>query len=454
MMLQMRDQVQRWMDEAVEEHGLTGLSVGVLRGDERVELANGWANKEAEIEARPAGVHQIGSITKLYTTTIVNRLLADGTVGLDDALPDLLPELRLKGEPDLSAVRLHHLLTHTSGLPGDAFFETGEGDESLARWIDQLAVEDAPLESDPGVRWSYCNSAFNLLGRLIEHRTGMPFRQAMRTSVTKPLGILTPVVTAREALRFRVAVGHAITPDGSVVSRPWAALPVSSAPAGSTPSARAGDLLTFARAHLDPADERLGPRPSLDALRERRHELPSYMGVAQGLGWMIHHDAPEVVGHGGSTQTQHSMLLASADPSLVTVVFSNDLHGSKAVRSLSRRLWGELASVDLFADPVPAPLDDDVDLSVFEGSYERFGNRVTVSAARGERSLAVRVATTTAGEELALDLEGVAPADPRGRTWMARQPLQGAVQVIEFREWDGGRPGVLHLGARANLRRG
>ena len=148
----MRADVERWMDEAAQEHRLTGLSVAVQRGEDRVELATGWANKEAEIEARPAAVHQIGSITKLYTTTIVNRLLADGKLALDDALPDALPELRLPGEPDLSAIRIRHLLTHTSGLPGDAFFDTGEGDENLARWVDRLAVEDLALEADPAVR--------------------------------------------------------------------------------------------------------------------------------------------------------------------------------------------------------------------------------------------------------------------------------------------------------------
>ncbi len=442
------------MDEAVEEHGLTGLSVGVLHGDDRVELSKGWANKEAAIEARPEAVHQIGSITKLYTTTIVNRLLAEGKLGLDDPLPDLLPELRLKGEPDLSAILVRHLLTHTSGLGGDAFFDTGEGDESLARWIDRLAVEDVAIESEPGVRWSYCNTAFSLLGRVIEHRTGLPFRQAMRTFVTKPLGILTPVVTAREALRFRAAVVHALTPDGERVSRPRAALPVSSAPAGSTPSARAGDLLTFARAHLDPSDERLGSRASLDALQEAQFDMPPYMAVQQGFGWMIQSTSPKVIGHGGSTQTQHSMLLASGDPSFITVVFSNDLHGSRAVRVLTRRLWAELAGVDLFADPVPGVLDDGADLAALAGTYERFGNRIEVTTTgTGGSTIGVRVSSTTAGEELALDMEGLAPIDGGGTRWMARQPLQAAVQTIEFLEWEDGRPNVLHLGGRANLRR-
>ena len=448
----MRDRVQRWMDEAVEEHGLSGLSVAVQRGEQRVELATGWANREAEIEARPSAVHQIGSITKLYTTTIVNRLLVDGTLTLDDPLPDALPELRLPGEPDLSAIRVHHLLTHTSGLPGDAFFDTGEGDENLARWVDRLAVEDLALEADPGVRWSYCNTAFSLLGRIIEHRTGLPFRQAMRTFVTKPLGILTPVVTAREALRFRVAVGHALTPDGESVSRPWAALPVSSAPAGSTPSARAGDLLTFARAHLDPADERLGPRSSLAALQEPQYEMPLYMAVSQGLGWMIHHESPKVIGHGGSTQTQHSLLLASADADLTTVVFSNDLHGGRAVRLLSHTLWGELAGVDLLSEPVEGALDADVDVAPLAGSYQRFGSRIDVTVGT-DRSLGMRVTTTTDGDELSLEMERVGPIDADGRRWMVRQPLQAAVQVLEFREWADGRPTVLHLGGRANLRR-
>ncbi|HUP87615.1 MAG TPA: serine hydrolase domain-containing protein [Acidimicrobiales bacterium] len=448
----MKDQVKRWMDETVEQHHLTGLAVGVLHGDERVELATGWVNKEAGIEARPDAVHQIGSITKVYTTTIVNRLLTEGGLSLDDPLPDLVPELRLKGDPDLSGVRVRHLLTHTSGLPGDAFLETGEGDENLARWIEALAGEDATLEAEPGVRWSYCNTAFSLLGRIVEHRMGIPFRQAMRDVVTRPLGILTPVVTAREALRFRVAVGHVRTPDGESLSRPWAALPVSSAPAGSTPTARVGDVLTFARAHLDPADDRLGSRASLDALQEAQVDMPSSMADSQALGWMIHVTTPKVIGHGGSTQTQNAMLLASADPSFITIVLSNDLHGGRAIRHLTRTLWGELAGVDLFADPVETALDDAFDVSLLAGTYERYGCRVDVASGQG-RGLGIRVATTTAGETVTMDLEQVAPTSADGRRWMARQPLQDAVSSIEFREWDHGRPFVLHFGGRANLRR-
>jgi CubicO group peptidase (beta-lactamase class C family) len=448
--------VESWVDEAVEEHHLTGLSVGVLLGDERIETSRGWANKDADIEARPDQVHQIGSVTKTYVTTMVNRLLVDGSLSLDDTLPEILPELRLHGDPapDLSAIKVRHLLTHTSGLPGDAFLETGEGDESLPRWIEALATEPgSQLEAAPGQRWSYCNTAFGLLGRVIEHKTGLPFRRAMRELVTRPLGILTPVVTATEALRFRVAVGHAPRPDedGEVRSARWAMLPVSSAPAGSTPSAKVGDVLTYARAHVDPTDERLGPRASLDALQEHHADQPAYLGRAgQGLGWMRELADPLVIGHGGSTQTQHTMLLASRDPSLVTVVCCNDLHGVVAVRQLSRRLWGELVEVDLFAEGQPVDLAPDADLAPLAGTYERFGNRFTVST--DDAQLAVRVESTTAGETATFDLERLVPLTTDGRTWRGFQALQDSPTTVAFEEWHDGRPAVLHSGGRANLR--
>ena len=443
------------MDEAVEEHHLTGLSVGVLLGDQRFEASRGWANKDAGIEARPDQVHQIGSVTKTYVTTMVNRLITDGALTLDDPLPQLLPELRLAGDPDLSAITVRHLLTHTSGLPGDAFLETGEGDESLERWIDALATESSGLEAAPGQRWSYCNTAFGLLGRVVEHRTGLPFRRAMRELVTRPLGILTPVVTSSEALRFRVAVGHAPKPDGDgeVRSTRWAALPVSSAPAGSTPSATVGDVLTFGRAHVDPTDERLGSRASLDALQDRHADQPSYLGRAgQGLGWMREHADGRslVIGHGGSTQTQHTMLLASRDPSLVTVVCCNDLSGGHAVRLLSRRLWGELVGVDLLREPEATALAPDVDLAPLEGTYGRFGTTVEVTVR--DRTLVVTVATTTAGETATVELERLEPIRSDGTAWRGFQPLQAMPTTIELMEWHDGRPQVLHSGGRANVR--
>src|SRR5487761_1369744 len=77
-----------------------------------------------------------------------------------------LPGLRL-GRPDLAdQVTVAHLLTHTSGIDGDIFTDTGRGDDCLARYVGLL--DRASSAFPPGSAYSYCNSGWVLLGRMIE----------------------------------------------------------------------------------------------------------------------------------------------------------------------------------------------------------------------------------------------------------------------------------------------
>ena len=93
---------------------------------------------------------------------------------------------------------IRHLLTHTSGIDGDVFTDTGRGDDCLEKYVDVLAeaAQNHPL----GATWSYCNSGFSLLGRVIEKLTGTTWDQAMRDRLFTPLGLARTVTLPEEAL--------------------------------------------------------------------------------------------------------------------------------------------------------------------------------------------------------------------------------------------------------------
>src|SRR5262249_20716636 len=139
-----------------------------------------------------------------------------------------------------------HLLTHTSGIDGDVFTDTGRGDDCLEKYVDVLgdALQNHPL----GATWSYCNSGFALMGRLIEKVTGQTWDQALRERLFTPLALDHTVPLPGEALRFAPAVGHD-EHDGELVPAPAWQLPRSIGPAGLVTSTVA-DVLAFARMHL------------------------------------------------------------------------------------------------------------------------------------------------------------------------------------------------------------
>ena len=158
------------------------------------------------VEITPDAVFQIGSITKVWTATLVMRLVDEGRVELDAPVRAYLPELRFADPAATETVTVRHLLTHTSGVDGDFFEDFGRGDEAVARYVDACA--EAPSVQPPGAGWSYGNLGFVVLGRVVEVLTGLPWHRALRERLVARLGIPTPVALAEEAIVFRAASGH------------------------------------------------------------------------------------------------------------------------------------------------------------------------------------------------------------------------------------------------------
>ena len=127
---------------------------------------------------------QIGSITKVWTTTVVMQLVDEGLVELDAPLRRYIPEFSVGDESVAEAVTIRHLLTHSSGIDGDNFADTGRGDDALEKYVATCASlrQVHPV----GATMSYCNTGFTLLGRVIEVVTGEVWDTALRTRLISP----------------------------------------------------------------------------------------------------------------------------------------------------------------------------------------------------------------------------------------------------------------------------
>ncbi len=138
------------------------------------------------------------------------QLVDEGLLDLDAPVAEVLPELQLADADVTKSVTMRHLLTHTSGIDGDVFTDTGRGDDCLEKYVALLA--DAEQNHPLGATWSYCNSGFALLGRVIEKLTGKTWDAAMRERLFTPLGLTHTVTLPEEAMLYRAAVGHVDDP--------------------------------------------------------------------------------------------------------------------------------------------------------------------------------------------------------------------------------------------------
>ncbi|MGW5049533.1 serine hydrolase domain-containing protein [Actinokineospora sp. NPDC004072] len=374
------------LDGLRERHRVPGAQVGVLAlggdaGDADVRVAaSGITSLATGVEVTPDTLFQYGSITKVWTTTLVMQLVDDGEITLDTPVVEVLPDFRIADPGHGDAITVRHLLTHTSGITGDLFTDTGDGDECLQRYVDALA--DAPSTTAPGGPLSYCNAGFVVAGRIVEVLRGMAWDDAVAAHLARPLGLRHVITRTKEAPLFRTAVGHVLDADRAVVPASRWVLPRSTGPAGLI-TGSAGDLLRFTAMHLRDGDDVLSAR-SARAMRTPQVDLTGVSTVhkAWGLGWRIAEWTGEggpvrCVEHGGQTIGQNARLTAFPDLGFAFCVLTNAAGGPALADEVEALIGAELGLTP------PRPLvQAGGDLTPLLGVYETAMTRCTL--ARGD----------------------------------------------------------------------
>ena len=447
---------ERWrqrLEQLRREHGVPAASLAVLVDDEVHTLADGLLNVETGVAATADARFQIGSTTKVYTATAIMRLVEAGRLDLDAPLIEALPELRVADREVTARVTARHLLTHTSGIAGDVFTDTGRGDDAVARYVEACATlgQDVPFEAT----FSYCNTGFVILGRVVERLAGAPFEAALEASVLGPLGLRETVARPEEVLRGRWACGHLPGPDGPTPA-PIALLPRSSAPAGGAVWASARDVVAFARLFLDAGRARdgsavLAPETVAEMLRPQVPVAERWSsGDFRGLGWQLDdRGGRRVFQHGGATIGQRAFLEVVPDRRVAVALLTNGGGARALAAALHGELLADLCQLEAPAVPAPDPAAQAAPDDPVVGVYERYGSRTEIAWRDGALAGTDRLV-----EPLASQLPGVGPvafelrrSDAGGATYVARDEGEQEWRPLVLFEAGGER--YLHTGGRA-----
>jgi CubicO group peptidase (beta-lactamase class C family) len=165
------------------------MSVAVVRQGKLVYAKGfGFADLENDVKAKPDTVYRIGSVTKQFTATMVMQLVQEGKLKLDDPMRKHLPDL-----PEAwDKVTIRHLLNHTSGIHNytqlPKIMEEGVRTPTTPRGI-VATVEAMPLDFEPGSKWNYSNTAYEILGLIVEKYDARPFGQSLQARIFGPLGM-------------------------------------------------------------------------------------------------------------------------------------------------------------------------------------------------------------------------------------------------------------------------
>ena len=149
----------------------------------------GLANREWNIPNKPDTKFRLGSITKQFTSMLILQLVEQGKIDIQGKLSDYLPYYR---KDTGSQVTIHHLLTHSSGIPSytsipNFFEEISRDPYPVADFVKKYCSGD--LQFEPGSRYVYNNSGYFLLGAIIEEITGKTYEDVLDENIFHPLGM-------------------------------------------------------------------------------------------------------------------------------------------------------------------------------------------------------------------------------------------------------------------------
>lgn len=307
------------LKERVEQKRSAGIVVGMLEPDGRTRIV-AWGDPGP---GRPAldgsSVFEIGSITKVFTATVLADMVLKGEASLDDPVQKSLPDRVTMPTRSGKQITLGMLSVQNSGLPRmPSNFDPKDPTNPYVDYgPDQMYgfLSGYELTRDPGESFEYSNLGVGLLGHVLALRAGLSYEDLVRARVLEPLGMTHTAITLTPWMKDHLALGH--DERGDVVPN-WDLGVL--AGAGAIRST-ATDMLKFLSANLHPEREPLGKAMAFAHEERAPAGAPN---VVIGLNWIsLHAGSDTIVWHNGGTGGYRTYAGIVPSRSIGVVVLTN-----------------------------------------------------------------------------------------------------------------------------------
>jgi CubicO group peptidase (beta-lactamase class C family) len=192
-------------------------SVLVAR-DGKVVFSKGYgmANLEFDIPNTPNTKFRLGSVTKQFTAASILLLQEHGKLSVQDPVCKFVENCPKAWEP----VTVHHLLSHTGGLPNFTSFPEYPKTMMMPATMESLLArfKDKPLDFQPLEKWNYSNSGYVLLGHIIEKVSGESFERFLQKNILDPLKMQNTGYDLHRKILKNRATGYSQSSNGKVNS--------------------------------------------------------------------------------------------------------------------------------------------------------------------------------------------------------------------------------------------
>ncbi|BEL07251.1 hypothetical protein Q0Z83_054420 [Actinoplanes sichuanensis] len=248
-----------------------GVVVAALTADRTEVCSSGGLTVDSRLE--------IGSVSKVFTSLVLARLVEAGEVRLDQPLHDFLPAP--------AGITLRHLATHTSGLPRlpkgmllKALLRPNTPDPYADCTADYLIANLSRIRpAPPGTRFRYSNLGAGLLGLALARHTGLSYGDLVAREITTPLGLTG------------TGVGGPVEPEHDAKLRPVQPWNMADLAGAGGLRSTTTDLIAFVRAHFEESPITAAVGLALDV----EHRVNPFLTVR--LGWMAQRLHDKLGGH-------------------------------------------------------------------------------------------------------------------------------------------------------------
>jgi len=232
------------LDEYIARHmretGAPGMTLALANRSGLIRASTyGYADTKAGLKVENETMFEIGSVSKSFVALALIQLKDEGKIDFNKPVTDYLPWLKINSK--FEAITTHHLLNHSAGLPGVPLLHDAIFDELWTAY-------------EPGKRFLYSNTGYNILGFLIEAVDKRPFADAMRQRLLVPLGMTASSSTITNETRKRMAIGYEPLAEGkpfplhgTLAEAQWLEVDVAAGSIASTP----GDMAKYVRMLLN-----------------------------------------------------------------------------------------------------------------------------------------------------------------------------------------------------------
>lgn len=311
-------EVVEYVHRLVDDHKVPGISVGWMTPEGMYFLNYGTLTWDSDQKIDEHTLFEIGSITKVFTATLLANAVEEGLVTLDTPAQELAPEgVTMPVYAVDQGMTLRDIASQRSGLPRmPSNYNPAETLNPYADYTPELMygyLDGLKLGRKPGSEYEYSNLGFMLLGDLLERAYGRPYGELVGEIITGPLEMPDTVLSLTEEQQTRLALAHS----GPYPVQSWDfALPAVGALRSTT-----SDMLKFLAANVSPADDQLG-RSMLMIRSECYPTGTDFVDVCLGIHtydrfskFMYQHD--------GQTGGYHSFSAFSPDEGMAVIVLAN-----------------------------------------------------------------------------------------------------------------------------------